>query len=186
MVPVTPRLVATDLDGTLVRTDGTVSERTQQVLIELDKRGVPVIFVTGRPLRWATDVFDHVGGHGLAVISNGALVWDVAGRQPLRLRTIEPDVGLEVCRRIREAIPGSAFAVETLEGIALEPEFLERHPVPDDTPARSDRPSCSPSPRSRCSLDTRSWATRSTGTGQPRPSATWWSSPGRRRRPCWR
>ena len=131
MVPVTPRLVATDLDGTLVRTDGTVSERTQQVLVELDRRGVPVVFVTGRPLRWAADVFDHVGGHGLAVISNGALVWDVAGRQPLRLRTIEPDVGLEVCRRIREAIPGSAFAVETLEGIALEPEFLERHPVPD-------------------------------------------------------
>jgi HAD superfamily hydrolase (TIGR01484 family) len=131
MVPVTPRLVATDLDGTLVRSDGTVSERTQQVLIELDRRGIPVVFVTGRPLRWAADVFDHVGGHGLAVVSNGALVWDVAGRKPLRLRTIEPDVGLEVCRRIREAIPGSAFAVETLEGIGLEPEFHERHPVPD-------------------------------------------------------
>ena len=83
MVPVTPRLVATDLDGTLVRSDGTVSERTQRVLVELDRLGVPVVFVTGRPLRWAADVFDHVGGHGLAVISNGALVWDVAGDRPV-------------------------------------------------------------------------------------------------------
>ena len=81
-----PRLVATDLDGTLVRSDNTVSAYTQQVLAELDERDVPVVFVTGRPLRWAEDVFDHVGRHGLAVISNGALVWDVAGDRPVALR----------------------------------------------------------------------------------------------------
>jgi HAD superfamily hydrolase (TIGR01484 family) len=124
-------LVATDLDGTLVGSDGTVSARTQEVLAELDRRDVPVVFVTGRPLRWAADVFDHVGGHGLAVISNGALVWDVARREPVLLRTIDPVDGLEVCARIRSAVPGSTFAVETLAGIALETEFLERHPVPD-------------------------------------------------------
>ena len=127
-----PRLVATDLDGTLVRSDGTVSAYTQQVLAELDERGVPVVFVTGRPLRWAEDVFDHVGRHGLAVISNGALVWDVAKREPVLTRTIDPVVGVEVCDLIRAAVPGSAFAVETLAGIALEPDFHERHPVPRD------------------------------------------------------
>jgi Cof subfamily protein (haloacid dehalogenase superfamily) len=128
-----PRLVATDLDGTLVRSDGTVSAYTQHVLAELDGQGVPVVFVTGRPLRWAEDVFDHVGRHGLAVISNGALVWDVANREPVLTRTIDPVVGLEVCELIRAAVPGSAFAVETLAGISLEPEFVERHPVPEDT-----------------------------------------------------
>jgi HAD superfamily hydrolase (TIGR01484 family) len=126
-----PRLVATDLDGTLVRSDNTVSARTQRVLAELDRRGVPVVFVTGRPLRWAEDVFHHVGEHGLAVISNGALVWDVAEHRPVLMRTIDPAVGLEVCERIRAAVPGSAFAVETLDGISLEMAFLERHPVPD-------------------------------------------------------
>jgi Cof subfamily protein (haloacid dehalogenase superfamily) len=125
-----PRLVATDLDGTLVRSDGTVSPYTQWVLAELDDRDVPVVFVTGRPLRWAEDVFDHVARHGLAVISNGALVWDVARQTPVMTRTISPIVGLEVCDLIRTAVPGSAFALETLDGIALEPEFVERHPVP--------------------------------------------------------
>jgi hydroxymethylpyrimidine pyrophosphatase-like HAD family hydrolase len=125
-----PRLVATDLDGTLVRSDNTVSAYTQQVLAELDERDVPVVFVTGRPLRWAEDVFDHVGRHGLAVISNGALVWDVAGDRPVALRGIEPDVGLEVAERIRAAVPGSAFAIETLAGTSLEPQYRERHPVP--------------------------------------------------------
>ncbi|MGH3362110.1 MAG: HAD family hydrolase [Nocardioides sp.] len=126
-----PRLVATDLDGTLVRSDGTVSPYTHEVIAALDDGGVPVVFVTGRPLRWAAEVFEYVGAHGLAVVSNGALVWDVARDRMHLTRPIPVRVGLEVCALIREAVPGSAFAVETVEGIALEPEFLERHPIPD-------------------------------------------------------
>ena len=89
-----PRLVATDLDGTLVRSDGTVSPYTHEVLAALEDRGVPVVFVTGRPLRWAEEVFEYVGSHGLAVVSNGALVWDVA-RDEVRPGAADPrDVGL--------------------------------------------------------------------------------------------
>jgi HAD superfamily hydrolase (TIGR01484 family) len=129
--PIPPKLVATDLDGTLVRSDGTVSGFTHDVLLAVEKLGVPVVFVTGRPLRWAEDVFEYVGEHGLAVVSNGALVWDVARHDVHLLRPIEPELGLAVCTLLRAAVPGTAFAVETLDGIGLEPEFLERHPVPD-------------------------------------------------------
>src|SRR5512133_2137225 len=127
----TPRLVATDLDGTLVRSDGTVSDYTRDVLLELDRRDVPVVFVTGRPLRWAEEVFEHVGSHGLAVVANGALVWDVARERVHLERPIEPDVGLEVCALLRRAVPGTAFAVESLRGISLEHGFRERYGVPD-------------------------------------------------------
>ena len=125
-----PRLVATDLDGTLVRSDGTVSAYTRDVIAALDERGVPVVFVTGRPLRWAEEVFEYVGAHGLAVISNGALVWDVARDRVDLTRSVPVTEGLSVCRQIREAVPGSNFAVETLAGIALEHGFMERHPLP--------------------------------------------------------
>lgn len=131
MLPSRPRLVATDLDGTLVRSDGSVSPYTREVLTALEDRGVPVVFVTGRPLRWAEEVFEHVGSHGLAIVSNGALVWDVARSQAHVERPIAPDTAREVCRLLREAIPGSAFAVETLDGIALEAAFTERHPLPE-------------------------------------------------------
>ena len=103
-----PRLVATDLDGTLVRSDGTVSPYTHDVIADLDDRGVPVVFVTGRPLRWAEDVFRYVGAHGLAIVSNGALVWDVARDRVDLVREIPVDVGLEVCQLIREEVPGAA------------------------------------------------------------------------------
>lgn len=126
----TPRLVATDLDGTLVRSDGSVSDYTRGVLDELDRRDVPVVFVTGRPLRWAEEVFDHVGSHGLAIVSNGALVWDVARARVDLERPIEPALGLEVCRAIRDALPGTTYAVESLDGIGLEPAYVERYPMP--------------------------------------------------------
>ena len=126
-----PRLVATDLDGTLVRSDGTVSPYTADVLAQVEALGVPVVFVTGRPLRWTEEVFEHVGSHGLAVVSNGALVWDVEKHLPHLERPIDPELGLEVCALMREALPGTSFAVETLDGIGLEPEFNERHQVPD-------------------------------------------------------
>jgi hydroxymethylpyrimidine pyrophosphatase-like HAD family hydrolase len=126
------RLVATDLDGTLVHSDGSVTARTRAALVAAEEAGVEVVFVTGRPLRWAEEVFEHVGGHGLAIVSNGALVWDVARAAVHRMRPIDPATGIEAARRIRAAVPGAAFAVETVPaGIALEPEFLERHPVPD-------------------------------------------------------
>lgn len=125
------RLVATDLDGTLVHSDGSVSPRTVRALARAEEQGVDVVFVTGRPLRWARDVFEHVGGHGEAIVSNGALLWDVAEDRPTLVRGISPSVVLEVADRLREAVPGTTFAVETLEGIALEHAYLERYPVPE-------------------------------------------------------
>jgi len=128
--PPTVRLIATDLDGTLVHSDGTITERSQAALLAAEENGIEVVFVTGRPLRWAKDVFDHVGGHGHAIVSNGALIWDVASDSPYLVRPIEPAVAVQIADRIRDAVPGSHFAVETLDGIALESGFMERYPLP--------------------------------------------------------
>ena len=126
----TVRLVATDLDGTLVRSDGTISARTADALVAVEEAGVDVVFVTGRPLRWAEDVFAYVGRHGFAIVSNGALVWDVARSAVQRTRAIEPAVAFEVTERLRAAVPESHFAVETMGGITLEHGFMERYPLP--------------------------------------------------------
>ena len=47
-----PRLVASDLDGTLLDADGEVSVRTRRALDTVIARGVDVVLVTGRPPRW--------------------------------------------------------------------------------------------------------------------------------------
>ena len=43
-----PQLVATDLDGTLVDSEGQLSVRTRDVLDRLDEAGVPLVVVTAR------------------------------------------------------------------------------------------------------------------------------------------
>jgi len=126
-----PRLVATDLDGTLLRSDGSLSERSRDVLATLDDRGVPVVIVTGRPMRWLEDLRPVVGAHGLAIVSNGAAVYDVAAGEARDVRGIEVAAGLELARRIREALPGATFAVESVAGIALAPGFLDIERIPE-------------------------------------------------------
>jgi len=121
----TPRLVATDLDGTLLRSDGSLSERSRDVLATLDGRGVPVVIVTGRPMRWLADLRPVVGQHGLAIVSNGAAVYDVAADEARDVRGIEVAVGRELGRRIEERLPGATFAVETVAGLSIAPGFAD-------------------------------------------------------------
>ncbi|MFH9294938.1 HAD family hydrolase [Streptomyces sp. NPDC017520] len=44
-----PRLIATDLDGTLLRNDGSLSERTRKALDLATAGGAEVVLVTARP-----------------------------------------------------------------------------------------------------------------------------------------
>jgi Cof subfamily protein (haloacid dehalogenase superfamily) len=120
------KLVATDLDGTLLHTDGTVTDRTREVLDALDAMGVTVVFVTGRPIRWMDSLWHHVGDHGLAICSNGGIVYDVPGRTVAEARPIPPHIGLKVADLVRTAIPGSMFALEKTTGFGKEPVFLPR------------------------------------------------------------
>jgi Cof subfamily protein (haloacid dehalogenase superfamily) len=117
-------VIATDLDGTLLRSDGTISDRTLAALEAAENAGITVVFVTGRPVRWMEDLFAHVGTHGIAILSNGALVWDVAGDRPIAERPIAPEVLLEACALLRAAAPGLTFGFERLGGLSVEAQFL--------------------------------------------------------------
>lgn len=121
-----PRLVATDLDGTLLDAAGTVTPRTREVITALDEMGVPVVFVTGRPMRWMEALWDAVGGHGLAICSNGGIVYDVPTQSVRKARAIPREVLLEVGSTLRRTVPGTTFALEKTGGFALEDDFL-RH-----------------------------------------------------------
>ncbi|GAB2756495.1 HAD family hydrolase [Nocardioides pakistanensis] len=127
-----PRLVATDLDGTLLHTDGTVTARTREVLTAVEELGVTVVFVTGRPVRWMDDLWEHVGGHGLAVVSNGGILYDVHARAVRMARPIRVDTALEAAKVLRDAVPGTTFAMERIEGFAKEPGFMPRLQPPAD------------------------------------------------------
>lgn len=119
-----PRLIATDLDGTLLRDDQSVSPRTVAALAAAEEAGIEVFFVTGRPARWMGVVSDHVHGHGLAICANGAAVVDLHGEPEfVRVRPLERTVAISVVEALRAAVPGITFAVELTTGITYEPDY---------------------------------------------------------------
>lgn len=129
-----PRLVATDLDGTLLRDDGSVSPRTAEVLAALDAAGVDVVFVTARPPRWVDEVAHAVPDHGVVLCLNGAFVYDARARRVLERTCVVDDVVRELVADLRDALGSVAFAVEGVTGMAYEQGFAELHAVPPGVP----------------------------------------------------
>ncbi|WP_424212762.1 Cof-type HAD-IIB family hydrolase [Streptomyces sp. BI20] len=138
--PARVRLIATDLDGTLLRDDQTVSARTIAALEAAERAGVEVFFVTGRPSRWMDVVSAHVHGHGLAICANGAAVVDLhAGRRIVKVRELPRARALEVVHDLRAAAPGTSFAVELTTGIHYEPDYPPFFEDPGATVAGAEK-----------------------------------------------
>jgi Cof subfamily protein (haloacid dehalogenase superfamily) len=129
----TPRLVATDLDGTLVRSDYSISARTKRTVLAIQETGTVFVMVTARPPRWLHDLTDLVGAHGIAIVANGAILYDVTQRKAIRTRLIDPVVALDVAQAIRAEIPEVEFAIERPDRYGQEPRYMNRWPTPENT-----------------------------------------------------
>ena len=126
-----PRLVATDLDGTLVRSDDTISDRTRAVLATVEAAGVPLVLITGRPPRWMHMIEEQTGHAGVALVANGAAEYDLHTGELLRTDPILPGVAREVVRRLSEAIPDAVFAGETGVLFYREETYRSQFQTPD-------------------------------------------------------
>jgi hydroxymethylpyrimidine pyrophosphatase-like HAD family hydrolase len=115
--------VATDLDGTLLRHDGTVSARTRRALAAAEAAGVEVVFVTARPPRWLDHLADVVGPHGRVVCLGGAAVWDLASGSALDVCGFADEDVRTLVGDLRAAVPGIALAFERIDGPAFDPGF---------------------------------------------------------------
>ncbi len=125
--------MATDLDGTLLRSDGSLSERTAAAVDAIANAGIAVVIVTARPPRWVHEVADRLPRcHPVAICSNGALVYDLAESRLVREHPIPPEVSLEIVRRLRSELPRVAFAIETGLSYGHEPDYESQWPVPPD------------------------------------------------------
>jgi hypothetical protein len=122
-----PKVVATDLDGTIVRTDGTISPRTLDALRTAEHAGALVIVVTGRPPRWLKGIADATGAHGLAICANGALIYDLTASAVVASRPMSNELVADLMRRLRVAAPDISFAVECIDGAFIhETHYIQR------------------------------------------------------------
>ena len=106
-----PKLIATDLDGTIVAHYGQISERTIAAFTKAHKMGVEIFFVTGRPPRWMAEIRDAFG-FGNAICANGAMHYDLVNSKILEEWLIPVENQIEIAQILRKKIPGVNFAIE--------------------------------------------------------------------------
>lgn len=122
------KLVGTDIDGTILPPSGEFSARTRAALAALEPAGIPLVLVTARPPRWVDAIASALGVKGLAVCGNGAVVYDMGEGEIVDAVGVPTETLLVVAERLRAALPGAVFAVESPTGFSREPDFpLSEH-----------------------------------------------------------
>jgi hydroxymethylpyrimidine pyrophosphatase-like HAD family hydrolase len=129
------RLVAVDLDGTLLDPHDRVTARTREAIARARASGLRVIPATGRPDRLVWDVAAEAGLGPLGVCSNGAVLIDLEAGTILSRNGFtgpEAEVIVDILRRV---------APEVALGIDEGDLFVHEHGLFDglDLPARSGR-----------------------------------------------
>lgn len=127
-----PALIVSDLDGTFLSPDGTVSELNATAVAAAQRAGIPVIFATGRPIRWLDVISDLPGAHPTVIASNGAVLYDLGERRVLRARTIDRELARDAVRLLRREFPDARFGFESGRRFGYEPGYLLTDDLADD------------------------------------------------------
>ncbi|MFR9730504.1 HAD family hydrolase [Saccharopolyspora sp. MS10] len=108
-----PRLVALDVDGTLLDPQTqTISTPVRAAVRRVAESGAHVVIATGRSMFGTVPVLAELGlGSGVALCSNGAVTLDAATGEALAVETFDP---APVHARLAALLPGAIFAAEQL------------------------------------------------------------------------
>jgi len=126
-----PKLIGTDLDGTIVANYGFISERTKIAFTAANAAGIHIYFVTGRPIRWMTEIKENFN-FGLGICGNGAMLYDFLNEKILEEWLFSVEAQLETVKRLRKVIPPVTFAVEVNQQFAREKKYVPRWDIGAD------------------------------------------------------
>ncbi len=137
-----PKMVATDVDGTLLDEWERVTPRTRTAVAALIADGVPFVLATGRPPRWIDPVIEGLGFPPLCVCGNGAVIYDSAADRILHTSTLDVESLAWIADLAERVLPGCGLAAERVGRSAHDaatpqfvssPEYEHAWLNPDDT-----------------------------------------------------
>ena len=71
------KLIAVDLDGTLLNSYGAVTENTKNAIKKVEEQGANVIIASGRPIDSIMTIANEIGSDKYFIAGNGAIVYDM-------------------------------------------------------------------------------------------------------------
>jgi Cof subfamily protein (haloacid dehalogenase superfamily) len=109
------RLVAIDLDGTLLDDCKQVSEQTVEALLCLPAQGIRTVIASARPPRSVRHIYHRLALDTWTINYNGALIWDEVTKRVVYHQPMESDVVLEIIRRSRRIFDQLLVGCEVLD-----------------------------------------------------------------------
>jgi Cof subfamily protein (haloacid dehalogenase superfamily) len=137
-----PKMVATDVDGTLIDEDEQVTPRTRAAVAALVADGVQFVLATGRPPRWIDPVVQGLGYAPLCICGNGAVIYDSASDRILHNSSLDVASLAALAELAERVLPGCGLAAERVGESAHDaatpqfvssPEYEHAWLNPDDT-----------------------------------------------------
>ena len=123
------RLIATDLDGTLLRSDGSLSGRVRSSLVNAHEAGIELVPATGRPRIVAKDIIAQLDFVDHWIFANGSMTWHLGRSEVIRGFWLAPDVARKLVVALRKQFPRAGFAVEFEDTFVFEPVFKRVLPI---------------------------------------------------------
>ncbi|OZC96298.1 haloacid dehalogenase [Rhodococcus sp. 06-235-1A] len=120
-------VVATDLDGTLLRSDRTISARTAAAMAAADAAGIRVVWATARARHSIDELAASCGFRGTAIGANGAVVLDLADGTPriVGTRFVPAETVASAKSVVRSLVPGVTFATVGATRFVAEAQYAE-------------------------------------------------------------
>jgi Cof subfamily protein (haloacid dehalogenase superfamily) len=117
-VPTSPkpiRLVAVDLDGTLLNDSKQVTDQTAGALACLPQRDVKIVIASARPPRSVRHIYQQLGLDTVTINYNGALIWDEPNRRPIFHRPIPAKLAARIINHARDMFEETIVTCEVMD-----------------------------------------------------------------------
>ena len=92
------KLVAIDLDGTLLNSYGQVSKKNKEILKEAQERGIEIVLASGRSTNSVKNIANEIGDCKYIICGNGSLIYDLQKEEIIYDKFIEKAKALQIIK----------------------------------------------------------------------------------------
>ncbi len=96
------KLIAIDLDGTLLNSYGQVSERNREALKRAQEKGIQIVLASGRTTNSVKNMANELGNNDYIICGNGSLVYDLQSEEIIYDKFIEKKKALQIIKICEE------------------------------------------------------------------------------------
>ena len=119
------KLIAVDLDGTLLNQYGELTEQTKSTTKKIIENGTDIIIASGRPIDSIKTIANEIGSKNYFIAGNGAIIYDIKNDEIIYKKTLKKEKVLEIIKICEEnSISYNVYTDKTILSTSLKYNVL--------------------------------------------------------------